>query len=208
MTRIYAISALALVAAMLGAMGYLMLTINASDDPFARCRSTQIASGTASIGGPFTLVNGQGVAVTDADVITEPTIVYFGYTFCPDVCPLDAARNAEAIDLLAERDISATPVFISIDPERDTPEVVAEYAFYMHPKMIGLTGSPEQVRAASQVYRTYYSKQEGDPDYYVMNHSTFSYLVLPGHGFVEFFRRETGAEEMAETVACFVGAAG
>ncbi len=175
-----------------------------SDDAFAQCRIGQVAGGAGSIGGPFELVNAKGETVTDADVITEPTIIYFGYTFCPDVCPLDTARNAEAVDLLTERGISVTPVFISIDPKRDTPEVVGDFAYNLHEKMIGLTGSPEQVRKASQAYRTFYQAQDGDEDYYLVDHSTFSYLVLPEHGFVEFFRREVTPEQMADTVSCFV----
>jgi protein SCO1/2 len=208
MMRLYAGSAIALVAAMLGAMAYLAYTRGNGDDAFAECRGSNVAGGTGSIGGPFTLVNAEGRTVTDADVITEPSLVYFGYTFCPDVCPLDTSRNAEAVDVLEEMGISATPVFISIDPERDTPEVVGDFAANLHPKMIGLTGSPEQIKAASQAYRTYYKKQEGDPDYYLVDHSTFTYLVLPEHGFVEFFRRETTADDMASSVACFAGLAG
>ncbi len=174
-------------------------------DRFAQCRAGQVAGG--DIGGPFTLVNKDGMTVTDADVITTPSIVYFGYTFCPDVCPFDNARNAAAVDLLEERGIVATPVFISIDPERDTPEVVGRFADNFHDRMIGLTGSPEQVAAASRAYRTYYRKQDGDPEYYLVDHSTFSYLVLPGHGFVDFFRREDSPEAMVDRVACFVDAA-
>ncbi|MDH3262869.1 MAG: SCO family protein [Paracoccaceae bacterium] len=207
MTRLYAISAVALVAVMLGGIGYMILTGPGGDDPFAACRTTQVSGGMGSIGGPFTLVNGGGETVTEAEVITEPAILYFGYTFCPDICPFDAARNADAVDLLAGMGVSATPVFISIDPERDTPEVVGDFAANMHPKMIGLTGSPEQVRTASQAYRTYFRKQEGDPDYYLVDHSTFSYLALPDHGVVEVFRRDTTAEEMARAVACFAAAA-
>jgi protein SCO1/2 len=208
MMRLYAGSAIALVAAMLGGIGYMIMTGGNGDDAFAACRSSNVAGGAGSIGGPFTLVNAAGQTVTDADVITEPSLVYFGYTFCPDVCPFDTSRNAEAVDLLEEMGIPATPVFISIDPERDTPEVVGDFAANIHPKMIGLTGSPEEVKAASQAYRTYYNKQEGDPDYYLVDHSTFTYLVLPKEGFVEFYRRETTAEEMARSVACFAGLAG
>ncbi len=207
MMRLYAGSALALVAAMLGVMAYLTFT-RGGDDAFAECRASNVAGGAGSIGGPFTLIDGQGRTVTDTQVVTEPSLVYFGYTFCPDVCPLDVSRNAEAVDVLEEMGISATPVFISIDPERDTPEVVGDFAENMHPKMIGLTGSAEQVKAASTAYRTYYKKQDGDPDYYLMDHSTFSYLLLPEHGFVEFFRREATADEIAEAVACFAAVAG
>ena len=171
-------------------------------DRFAQCRESQVAGG--DIGGPFELVNAAGATVTDADVITEPTLVYFGYTFCPDVCPLDTARNVAAVDILAERGVSATPVFISIDPNRDTPEIVGAFAANLHPKMIGLTGSAEQVRAASQAYKTFY-QVSGDMDdpYYLVDHSTMTYLVMPGYGFVDFFRRDASPEQMADTVACF-----
>lgn len=173
------------------------------EDQFAQCRASQVAGGAGTIGGPFELVNAAGQTVTDAEVITEPSILYFGYTYCPDVCPLDTARNAEAVDLLAERGLSVTPVFISVDPKRDTPEVVGEFAANLHERMIGLTGSEAQVKAASAAYRTYYKAQEGDDEFYLVDHSTFSYLVLPEQGFVEFFRRETTPQDMAETVACF-----
>jgi protein SCO1/2 len=87
---------------------------------------------------------------------------------------------------------------------------MAEYTEYMHPRMLGLTGSPEQVKAASQAYRTYYQAQEpedGDDQFYLVDHTTFTYLMLPEQGFVEFFRREVSSEEMAEAVSCFVNAA-
>lgn len=173
-------------------------------DVFADCRSSAVAGGAGAIGGPFELVNAKGETVTDAEVFTEPSLVYFGYTFCPDVCPFDVSRNAEAVDLLAERGMSVTPVFISIDPERDTPEVVGDFAHNMHEKMIGLTGSPEQVQAASQAYRTYYKKQDSEDEFYLVDHSTFTYLVLPEQGFVEFFRRDVTPEDMAEKSACFI----
>lgn len=175
---------------------------SATADRFAECRASQVAGG--DIGGPFTLVNGAGQTVTDADVITEPTLIYFGYTFCPDVCPLDAARNVAAVDILADRGVSVTPVFVSIDPNRDTPDIVGQFAANLHPKMIGLTGSADQVRAASQAFKTFYqvSGDLSDP-YYLVDHSTMTYLVLPEDGFVEFFRRDTTPDQMADTVACF-----
>ena len=184
--------------------GTWFATRSADDDQFGQCRASQIAGGTDTIGGPFELINAAGDTVTDRDVITEPSILYFGYTFCPDVCPLDTARNAEAVDLLAERGLSVTPIFISVDPERDTPEVVGDFAANLHERMIGLTGTPEQVKAASAAYRTYYKAQDSGDEYYLVDHSTFSYLVLPDQGFVEFFRRETSPEEMADAVACFI----
>ena len=205
MAKTVAIVAGTAVVGMLAATWWV--TRNTNDDAFAKCRTSVVAGGAAAIGGPFTLVNGQGETVTDKDVITKPSLVYFGYTFCPDVCPLDNARNAEAIDLLQEQGRDVQPVFISIDPERDTPEVVAEYASYVHDDMIALTGSAEQVKAASQAYKTYYRKQDGDEEYYLVDHSTFTYLVLPEVGFVEFFKRDDTPEDIAKRTACFMDAA-
>lgn len=194
-------------AALVAVAGGLWFASSGETDPFAACRSSAIAGGTDAIGGPFELVNAKGETVTDKDVITEPSILYFGYTFCPDVCPLDGARNAEAVDLLAAKGTSVTPVFISIDPERDTPEVVGDFAYNLHDRAIGLTGTEEQVKAASRAYRTYYKRQDSDDEYYLVDHSTFSYLVLPEEGFVEYFRRDATPEQMAKTIQCFVDAA-
>ncbi|MCA0205805.1 MAG: SCO family protein [Proteobacteria bacterium] len=214
MTKAYAIGAATLVAVMLAGLAlfayqppFLRTMLGMSDDPFDPCRSGAVMGGLDQIGGPFTLVNAQGQTVTDQDVITMPSILYFGYTFCPDVCPLDSARNALATELLEAEGQIVQPVFISVDPERDTPEVVGEFASIFHPRMIGLTGSDEQVRAASRAYRTYFSRQDGDDQYYLVDHSTFSYLVIPGHGTVEIFRHDMPAEEVAEIAQCYLSRA-
>ena len=150
MTRQIAVAAAVLVVAVVGGI-WVASMLGGSDDQFAQCREGQVAGGV-DIGGPFELVNSMGETVTDKDVLTAPSLIYFGYTFCPDVCPLDVARNAEAIDLLEERGQMVTPVFISVDPKRDTPEVVGTFASNLHERMIGLTGSPEQVAAASKAF--------------------------------------------------------
>ena len=205
--RVFSLVAVAVVAALLGVLWYLTANQGA-DDQFAQCRASNVAGGSGSIGGPFTLVDETEKTVTDKDVITGPSLLYFGYTFCPDVCPLDNSRNAEAVTLLEEQGKIVTPIFISIDPARDTPEAMAEFTDIMHPRMIGLTGTPEQTKAASKAYHTYFKKEEdGDPEYYLVDHSTQTYLVFPEHGFVEFFRRDESAEDMAKRVACFVDAA-
>ncbi|MCL6283521.1 SCO family protein [Ruegeria sp. 2012CJ41-6] len=206
MPRLYAVLAAVFVLLLL-AVTWLMTRGGSSDDQFAQCRASQIAGGAGAIGGPFELVNAKGETVTDTDVITEPTLLYFGYTFCPDVCPFDMARNADAVDVLESRGQMVTPVFISIDPGRDTPEVVGDYAENLHERLIGLTGSPEQVKAASKAYKTYYKAQDASDEFYLVDHSTFTYLVLPEHGFVEFFRREIEPEQMADQIGCFLDAA-
>lgn len=202
MVRVIAAVSTVSMIALMGGIWYASQT--SSQDDFAQCSESSVAGGGSAIGGPFTLVSETGETVTDKEVFTEPSILYFGYTFCPDVCPMDTARNADAVDLLEERGIIANPVMITIDPERDTPEVMAEFTDFLHPRMIGLSGSEEQVKAASRAYKTYYRKQPSDDEFYLVDHSSFSYLVLPEQGFVEYFRRDVTAEQMADTVACFV----
>lgn len=205
MSKTYAALAVAAVAGLVGgSLGYVYL--QGSNDRFAQCRNGQVGGG--EIGGPFTLVDQTGRTVTDADVLTKPSLVYFGYTFCPDVCPFDNSRNADAVDILEELGFDVQPVFISVDPERDTPEVMADYVANLHPKMIGLTGSADQVKAASMAYKTYYKKQDSGDEFYLVDHSTFTYLMLPGYGFADFFKREETADQMAERVACFLSNSG
>ncbi|MDO6590759.1 SCO family protein [Loktanella sp. D2R18] len=182
-------------------LGFYTWTVsqNANGVP---CGDTSVAG--AAIGGPFELVSETGETVTDIDVITKPTLVYFGYTFCPDVCPLDSARNAAAAYILEDQGHDIGTVFITIDPARDTPQIVGDFADNFHDDMIGLTGSAEQVDAASKAYRTYYRKQEGDPEYYLVDHSTQTYLMFPETGFATFFKRDHTAEQIAETTACFI----
>lgn len=208
MPRLYAMIAVGLAVAMVGGV-FLYTTLMGSPDKYAQCRTTAIAGGTSQIGGPFTLVDQTGTTVTDAEVIDQPALIYFGYTFCPDVCPLDTARNAEAVDLLEERGLMVKPVFISIDPERDTPEVLEAFTGNLHERMQGLTGTPDQVRAASRAYRTFYQKQEpaaGDEEYYLVDHTTMSYLALPEEGVVEVFQRVLRADDIADRIACFMDA--
>lgn len=209
MTRIFALWAAGVAAlALLVGVAFVIFAPR-SDDKFAQCRTSVIAGGAETLGGPFTLMDENGVTVTDKEVIDQPTLLYFGYAFCPDVCPLDNARNAEAVEVLESRGTIVKPVFISVDPERDTPELLRDFTDNLHPRMLGLTGTEAQILAASKAYRTYFKKQEpdaGDEDYYLIDHSTFTYLVLPEDGFVEFFRREVTPEQMADRVQCFLDA--
>jgi protein SCO1/2 len=201
--KVYAIVAATMAAGLIGGLGWLALG-RSGEDVAAQCGAGQVG---AEIGGPFELVNAAGETVTDADVITEPSLVYFGYTFCPDVCPLDTVRNADAVDLLAARGHEVQPVFISVDPARDTPEAVGQFAENISPEMVALTGSEAQVQAASQAYRTYYRRHDGEDDeFYLVDHSTFTYLVLPGQGVRGVLRRELTAEQVADTVACVLDA--
>ena len=151
-------------------------------------------------------MDGTGASVTDADVIDKPALVYFGYTFCPDVCPFDMSRNVEAVDLLAERGLDVKPVFITIDPARDDVTAVGDFAANHHEAAVGLTGTPDQIKAAADAYRVYYKAQpaeEGD-DFYLVDHSVFTYLMHPERGFLDFFRRDATPEQIADRTACFL----
>lgn len=174
-------------------------------DQYAQCRGSQIGGGT--IGGPFELIDETGVTVTDADIITGPTLIYFGYTFCPDACPLDNLRNAQAVEILEAQDINdVSTVFITIDPDRDTVEIVGDYTDNFHDDMIGLTGSQDQIDAATAAYRVVANKRDTGDEYYLVDHTTLSYLMHPEEGMLEFYRRDITPERMAESLACFVDA--
>ncbi|MEO1918151.1 MAG: SCO family protein [Paracoccaceae bacterium] len=202
MHRIFAILAATIVLTGLASAVFIALRPQPADR-FAECRTTAVAGGSAAIGGPFELTDHNGQRVTEVDIIDGPTLMYFGYTFCPDVCPLDTYRNAEAAALLSENGIKVKPVMVTIDPERDTPEAMASFVEYLHEDMVGLTGSAADIAAAIKAYRVYAAKN-GDDQYYLMDHSTWTYLMDPNEGFLQFFGRDVSAEKMAEQVACFV----
>ncbi len=204
--RLSAALALAVAVVFVGAIGWMRWSAVAGD-PFRDCR--QGAVGGGAIGGPFTLIDENGRTVTDAEVIAGPTLIYFGYSYCPDVCPMDLDRNVTAVDILAEKGIEVKPVFITVDPERDTPDEIRIYTDALHPRLLGLTGSADQVTAAERAFRVFASRRESESGGdYTYDHSTHSYLMLPGRGFVEFFGREVSAEELATRTACFVRQAG
>jgi protein SCO1/2 len=205
MTRTAALLASAAVVVGL-AIGATIALRGGAGDPFADCREGVVAGGQAGIGGPFALTAPDGRRVTEAEAITGPTLVYFGYGFCPDFCPTDLARNAVAADLLAERGLEVGQVFVSIDPARDTPEAVGAFAEAIHPDLLGLTGAPAEVDAAAKAYKVYYRKAGDDPEFYLMDHSTFTYLMAPGTGFLEVYRSDATPEAMADSVACFAAA--
>ncbi|MGH6946070.1 MAG: SCO family protein [Kiloniellales bacterium] len=161
--------------------------------------------GAVQIGGPFTLVDQDGKTVTQADFAGRYMLIYFGYTYCPDVCPTELAAMSQALDILEERDPTAaaqvTPIFITVDPQRDTVAAMADYATHFHPRLRALTGSPQQVAEAARAYRVYYQKTR-DPDAsdYLMDHSSFIYLMGPEGDYVSHFTFGTEPEKMAEAL--------
>ncbi len=155
-----------------------------------------------SIGGPFTLVDQDGRTVTSDSLKGKPTLIYFGYTYCPDVCPTSLLLMQNAVDKLGPDGAKKVNlVFITIDPERDTPKALKGYVENFGPTFIGLTGTPDQVAAAARAYRVYYQKVPGkDGAPYLMDHSSIVYLLDRSGRFVAHFTHEAKAEAIAAGV--------
>ena len=155
------------------------------------------------LGGPFTLVDQTGRTVTDKDFAGKLMLVYFGYTFCPDVCPTELANMAAAYDLLtpAERK-QVQLVFITVDPERDTTQVLKDYVGNFGNDMVGLGGTAEQVKAAAKAYRVYYarSKETAGSSDYLMDHSGFVYLMGRDGRYRAHFRPQVEPQSIAEKI--------
>lgn len=158
-------------------------------------------------GGPFTLVDHTGRAVTDRDFRGSFLLVFFGYTHCPDVCPATLAEVSATLKALDEDARHVRPLFITVDPERDTPGVLASYVRAFHPAIVGLTGTPEQIRAVTKAYKAHYAKvplksdgKHGHPLRYSVDHSAFVYLMGPDGAFLDVFRFGASPEKMAEKV--------
>ncbi len=165
------------------------------------------SSGTALIGGPFSLVDHRGQAVTDRDYRGRYMLVQFGYTHCPDMCPLELQNMTEALDLLGPEARAVQPLFITIDPARDTVGVMATYVANFHDSLVGLTGSGEQVAAAAKVYRVFYRRAEpgdgagnGDENY-LLDHSTPIYLMDRQGRYLAHFSPATTPQQMADRLA-------
>jgi protein SCO1/2 len=156
--------------------------------------------GAALIGGPFSLVGADGKPVTDRDFRGRYMLVFFGFTHCPDICPAELQVIAQALEQLGDKAKTVVPIFITLDPERDTPQAMANYVKSFGPNFVGLTGSPEAIAAAAKAYRVAYSKVEnkeaaGD---YSVDHSALVYLMDPEGRYVTHFSYGLGADQMAE----------
>ena len=148
---------------------------------------------------PLTFVDADGRTVRSTDFPGKWLLVYFGYTYCPDVCPTSLARNGEAVDLLGDKGEQVVPMLISVDPERDTPEKLKDYVHVFHPRMVGLTGTPDQIAKVAKEYRVFYMKvEQAEAGAYLVDHSSLSYLIGPDGRFVQFFGHQASPQELAD----------
>jgi protein SCO1 len=159
---------------------------------------------TPPIGGPFALVDDTGQPRTDAEFRGRLMLVYFGYTHCPDACPTALQDMADALAKLGPAADQIAPIFITIDPERDTVAYLKGYAEQFDPRMIGLTGSSEQIAAAAKAYRVYFRKASNQPDY-LMDHSSIVYLMGRDGKFLTHFTPDTTIDQMADALRRYLG---
>jgi protein SCO1/2 len=157
----------------------------------------------ALIGGPFALQDGNGKTVSDQTLRGRPFLVYFGYTHCPDVCPTELARISDILSKMGDKSVPA--LFITVDPERDTPKVMQDYVSSFNPAIVGLSGSPQAVEAAEKAFRVFARKGQPQPDGdYSMDHSSIVYLMDKNGAFVEAFNLERPPEEAVKELEGFL----
>lgn len=160
------------------------------------------SSGTPRIGGAFTLIDQNGLTRRDTDFRGKLMLIYFGYTFCPDVCPTALQIMNLALDALGDKARDIQPILITIDPKRDTAERLGPYAANFHPRLVALTGSKQAIAAAARAYRVYYARSEDQkpgPDY-LMDHTSIVYLMGRDGKFLAHFTHNSSAEEMASGI--------
>ena len=194
-----------LVAAVLAALvvlstgGYLALMLKENPRGAA---GTALAS---AIGGPFQLVDQNGKTVTDADLKGKWSLIYFGYTHCPDACPTALNDISIALSELGAKRDAVRPVFITVDPERDTSETLKTYVTAFDAPILALTGAPDQVAKAAKGYRVYYAKHPEPGGDYSMDHSSVIYVMDPEGRFTASFTQENTPEQMADRLKKLVG---
>jgi protein SCO1 len=191
-SRVFAIRIVAtLVAVAVAGLAAFMLT-----GPSERPRA-------ALIGGAFALEDGAGKTISDQTLKGRPFLVYFGYTHCPDVCPTELARISDILGKMGDKSIPA--LFITVDPERDTPKLMQDYVSSFNPAVIGLSGSPRAVQATEKTFRVYARKGQPQPDGdYSMDHSSIVYLMDKNGAFVEAFNVERSPEDAAKELETYL----
>jgi len=184
-----------------GLTAYLYYTIEKKRDQAQnRVMVDMETTGTPKLGGPFSLLNRQGKVFTDKDLRGKYALLYFGFVNCPDICPEEMSKQTMVIEKLDQKlGEVVTPVFITCDPKRDTVEAIDKYLKDFHPRMVGLTGTEDQIKEVTRSYRVYYNPsvhQEGED--YLVDHSIIHYLLDPRGKFMDFYGKNLTCEEMTQ----------
>ena len=168
-----------------------------------RKKMQRAAVGKMAIGGPFSLITHEKKPVTDQDFRGQWLLIYFGFTHCPDICPEELEKLAEVTELLRRQKnpkYPFQPIFVSVDPERDTPELISTYLKDYSPHFLGLTGTRDQVAEMCKHYRVYFSQGPKVGNDYIVDHAIIMYLVNPDGEFVDYYGRNKNAKEVAYAI--------
>lgn len=162
--------------------------------------SEESAASSAAIGGSFTLVDTSGKSVTDQTYRGKWMLIYFGYTFCPDACPTALNNMSVALEKLGSEANKIQPLFVTVDPKRDTVQVMADYLKSFSPRIVGLTGTQAQTDSVAKAYRVYVAPQKSDGNDYLVDHSAYIYLMNPEGKFVNVIEGSVPGDQMADKV--------
>jgi protein SCO1/2 len=179
---------------------YFMMTVAAPTKPLA---GQGASVGKADIGGEFTLIDQDGQPFGSEQLKGKPSLIYFGFTFCPDICPTSLQKLTSVMDTLDRYKIDVTPVFITIDPQRDTSASLKVYLAHFHKKFMGLTGSPEAIKKVADEFKVYYAIAPGsDPQQadYLLDHTSLVYLMDKNGEYLAHFHLESSPEEIVEYI--------
>jgi protein SCO1 len=181
------------------------IAANEAAEPSATELIEGLLSGRAPVGGPFELTDQTGHRRTDADFQGKLAVIYFGYTYCPDVCPTELQSISLALDKLGAAADTVQPLFITVDPERDTPARLADFVSSFHPRLIGLTGSPAAIRKTAIAYRTFFAKSVSTADNYAVDHTGFVYLLGKDGRYLGFLPPGLSPEAIADAIRARLG---
>ena len=183
------------------------IAANEPAEPSATELIEGLLSGRAPVGGPFELTDQTGRRRTDADFQGKLVVLYFGYTYCPDVCPTELQSISLALDKLGAAADAVQPLFVTVDPERDTPARLADFVSSFHPRLIGLTGSPAEIRKTAVAYRTFFAKSSvTTADHYAVDHTGFVYLVGKDGRYLGFLPPGLAPDAIADAIRARLGA--
>jgi protein SCO1/2 len=175
-------------------------------EPSAEQLVQALLSGKAPVGGPFELIDHTGQRRTDADYRGKFLLIYFGFTHCPDACPTELLSISLALEKLGGAANAVQPLFITVDPQRDTPPVLADYVSSFHPRLVGLTGEPARIKTVAHAYKTYFARSAGgSADNYSVDHTGFIYVVGPDGRYRGFLPPQLAPDEIAKAILSQLG---
>ena len=187
--------------AIAGAIAAYQIQNEENERLISQGEKTQPKIVSKNFGGDFTLINQDGETVTQDDFNNQYRLIYFGFTYCPAICPTELQKMSKVLTLLGDKGEEITPIFITVDPERDTVETMKQYVELFHPRLVGLTGTPEQIKTVKKAYKIYAAKvkEEGMNDY-TMDHSSFIYFLDPDNNLLRIFKTDDTADDMTNTI--------